>query len=395
VLRTAKALPARQTVIERARGRILARAVAAPMDFPSTSLSAEDGFALRTEDIAAASPMFPVSLILIGESDRPGRRRIPLPAGRTIRVRAFDPLPPGADAVIAAEAAREGESARITVLAAIAAGENVLSRGSEIRRGESLLRRGHELAAEDLGLLATMGLTSVFVYPQPRVGIAFVGTGRVLPGRKPGAGEMTDGNLVMIGAALEAAGAAAGSLGLWPLETRAVVASLKRHAKLADVLVTTGGVSPHGENFLADCLAEAEGKIIVDDIQVTPGRACMLARIGKCLVVTLPGDPRGALVGLHLFVLPMIHRMSGRQEPYIRWEEARLVSPVRNSAEMPRLLPGRMTPAVGGGSTVAPEHERHLGSLRGVLGMNCFILLPPALPTQAAGARVKVARFTP
>lgn len=238
-----------------------------------------------------------------------------------------------------------------------------------------------------------MGVTTVLAYPRPRVGLAFVGAGRVLPGHKPGPGEVTEGNLVTLAAAVEGAGATATSLGIWLLEARGVKAAITRHTRLLDLLVVSGGVSPPGSNFLAECLEEAGGKILIPEILVTPGRACLVATVGRCLVVALPGDPRGTLVGLHLLVLAAIHRMSGWREPYIQWDEARLASPVRNCSDLPRLLPGRIQAAAGGGFAVIPEHERKLGSLLGVAGMNGFILLPPGSPNQVAGARVKIARF--
>jgi molybdopterin molybdotransferase len=179
------------------------------------------------------------------------------------------------------------------------------------------------------------------------------------------------------------------------LKSRQVIAALERHARTLDLLVTTGGVSPHGQDSLAAWIANAGGRIVFSEINVTPGRACLLARLGRCVLVALPGDPRGALVGLHFIVMPILQRMRGRPGPYIHWDEARLASPVRNHADIPRLLPGRVLPAAGGGLTVTPESERRLGSLRGVDGMNGFILLPPSMPPQAAGARVKVARFNP
>src|SRR5437763_1418525 len=152
-------LAAEPVPLGQALGRVLAVDVTAPVDVPSFDRANVDGFAVRAEDTFGATEDQPRLLALTGDVLTPG-----VPWTQTLRpgfattVATGALLPRGADAVVMIEYT-DTVSEGLLVRRPVTPGANVTCAGTDIGRGETVLRRGDVLTSRETGVLAALGLT--------------------------------------------------------------------------------------------------------------------------------------------------------------------------------------------------------------------------------------------
>src|SRR5438105_5756341 len=164
-------LAAEELRLHAALGRVLAADIIAPVDVPSFDRSNVDGFALRAEDTFGATEDRPRRLRLTGEVLLPGAapaRLVSVEQAATIATGAM--VPRGADAVVMVEYT-DTEGADLIVRRPVTPGTNISFAGTDIGRGETVLRRGDVLTARETGVLAALGLSRIEVVRRPRVAI--------------------------------------------------------------------------------------------------------------------------------------------------------------------------------------------------------------------------------
>ncbi|MGP9538740.1 molybdopterin molybdotransferase MoeA [Brachybacterium sp. AOP43-C2-M15] len=312
--------PVLEVPVRAAAGRLLGAAVRSPEDAPALAVSAMDGFAVRREDLVADAPTrLPVAM------DVPARAgAVPaLAAGTAARIMTGAPLPVGADLVVEVEATDAEPRGPVPAEVVLAPGalptrrRHVRDRGEEVARGDLLAQAGDRVGAGLVGLACTLGLETLPVLGAPRVGI--VATGDELVGSAAGRaggdgvpGAVRESNGRMLAAALEAEGCAVEVLrsGDDPAQLEEV---LDEAAADADLVLTTGGIG-HGAYDVVKELLGPHGRDSsrFAHLALRPGGPQGLGVLGggapggRVPVVHLPGTPVGALVGLHLFVRPLL-----------------------------------------------------------------------------------------
>ncbi|MEM3048988.1 MAG: molybdopterin molybdenumtransferase MoeA, partial [Candidatus Bathyarchaeia archaeon] len=177
--------------------RVTASDIAAPVDIPQFNLSAVDGYAVLASDTFGASPANPVILKI--KEPRDGVY-LSLRSGEAAYVSTGSPIPAGSDAVVMLEYTKKIEQDIIEVYKAVSPGEDVSWRGEDVRKGETVLREGVRLKPQDLGMLASMGFTSVNVYRRPVVGIISTGSELVPLGSERRFGRVIDVNSIILSA---------------------------------------------------------------------------------------------------------------------------------------------------------------------------------------------------
>jgi molybdenum cofactor synthesis domain-containing protein len=332
--RVALAPPAAERVLlQRAFGRILACDVAADDDHPACARSAMDGFAI-------AAVRAPNAFRIAGEV-RMGGLAPAIGPDETVRIPTGGALPSGADAVVAVEEVREMQThARIE--RSVEPGENVIEAGSDMRRGERVLRAGERIGAAQLGVLATLGICSVPVRRRPVVAILSTGDELVEPSARPSPGQVRDSNRYAIGAAVEAIGARARGYPRAGDEAGALEAALERALRECDAVAVTGGSSVGERDRLPAAVAAlGDPGIVVHGLRVKPGKPTLLGASGGKPILGLPGNPTSALMMLEAVGVPVIAALMGAQlrRPVCY---ARLAAPVRGRPGWTWYVPVRL-----------------------------------------------------
>lgn len=303
----------RETVpLYAALGRVLADDAVAAIDVPGFDRSNVDGFAVQAADTWGAMEEQVRALALVGETLAPGivpQREVT--PGCATAIATGGMLPRGADAVVMVEHT-DLDGGNVQVRRAATAGENVSYAGTDIARGETVLRAGQVLSSREIGVLAALGLAEVAVWRKPRVAIFSTGNEIVAPGAPLPTGAVYDSNAAIIGAAVEELGGEPVRLGVIPDDEALLSAALAR-GLACDAVVFSGGTSK-GEGDLSYRVVAALGDpgVVAHGVALKPGKPVCLAVTGGKPVVILPGFPTSAVFTFHEFLAPVIRAFAGR-----------------------------------------------------------------------------------
>ncbi|MGW9416887.1 molybdopterin molybdotransferase MoeA [Cellulosimicrobium funkei] len=329
--------PPADTPLEDAVGAVLAGDVVSVLDAPAFDASAMDGYAVRAQDVAGATPSAPVVLSVVGDVAA-GDAGLPgldggLGSGEAVRVMTGAPVPPGADAVVPVERTSTGRftpgaagSGPATVAVHEASRTHVRPRGEDVRRGDVVVAAGTVLTARHVSVAASAGHAAVRVHRAPRVAVLSTGSELVAPGATPGPGQIPDSNSVLLAASAHAAGARVVRRGAVGDSAAALVATLDGlldafDGAPPDLLVSTGGVSAGAFDVVREVLEPAtrtgtpwrdavtDARLVAVGMQ--PGRPQGLGRWRGVPWLALPGNPVSAYVSFELFVRPAVDRLRG------------------------------------------------------------------------------------
>src|SRR5581483_11132777 len=301
-------------------------------DAPAFDRSNVDGFALRAADTVGASDSTPRRLTLNAEVIACGHApALTVAPGTASTIATGGMLPRGADAVVMVEhteLAGESGAPAIAVSRTAPPGQFVSYAGSDIARGETLLRKGTRIGSREIGMLAACGLASVDVVRRPQV--AVLSTGVPL---HPGG--VYDSNGAIIAAAITEAGGEPIVFGIVGDDETALAATLRDALARCDMVVLSGGTSK-GAGDLSHRVVSRLGSpgILVHGVALKPGKPLCLAVTDGKPVAVLPGFPTSAIFTFHAFVAPVIRAFAGLPPEAASEVEARL--PVRISSELGR-----------------------------------------------------------
>ncbi|CDF82341.1 molybdenum cofactor biosynthetic protein A1 [Pseudomonas knackmussii B13] len=309
--RVPAAPPVESVGLDQAMGRVLAEDIRAPADLPAWDNSAMDGYALRAED--ARVPR--TALSLAGSLAAGQSRRKPLQPGQALRIFTGAPLPPGADTVIAQEDCQlDGEW---VVLPAVRQGSHVRRRGEEMRQGDCLLRRGTRLRAQEIGLLASIGLARVPVHRRLRVCLLSSGDELRAPGEALAAGQIHDVNRFSLGALIRGWGMELHDYGVLADTLAASRDALSLAASEWDLLITSGGVSVGERDYLKQAVREL-GELHLWRIAMQPGKPLAFGQVAGKPWLGLPGNPAAAFVTALVLARPFLWAAQGRPESEVQ-----------------------------------------------------------------------------
>ncbi len=303
--------------VEQSAGRILAGPVSADTDVPGFDRSVVDGYALRSADTAGAGDAVPALLRLAGKvAMGAGNHDLSVPEGECAYIPTGGTLPRGTDAVVMVEYTEEANDT-ILVKRPVAHGENVLRRGEDFQKGETVFGAGRRLTPQDAGVLAACGWPLVPVSRKPVVGIISSGNELVPPAMAPEPGEVRDSNAPMIAGWLAEYGCIPRLYGIIKDERAAFEEAIGRALPECDLVILSGGSSKDDRDMTAGVIA-SKGEILVHGIAIAPGKPTIIGRIDQRPVIGLPGHPASAFVVLIAIVRPLIDALLGQETSLLR-----------------------------------------------------------------------------
>ncbi len=322
--------------VHESEGRVLAENIVSNVNIPPYPSALMDGYAVRAQDTIAASEGKPIKLRVIGTLKLGEKREFKVRSGEACYIPTGAFLPSGADAVIKVEDVKvQGDW--ILISKRVKPGEYISQAGEDVRRGETIFRKGHLIRPYDLGILASLRVWEVEVVRRPKVAILSVGD-ELVDYRNPVFDEVKviDSHRLMISQMVKISGAVPYDLGIAPDDPAVIAEKLREGLVKADIILTIGGCSQGPMDFVPDVIDSLGSPgVIVHGVAVKPGRVSGLAVVDGKPIIILPGLPQSTLVGFILFALPIIRRMLGlleRMHPHIdanMKEEIRLTRGIR------------------------------------------------------------------
>jgi putative molybdopterin biosynthesis protein len=330
-------LPAETIALADTLGRVLSADVAAPIDVPPFDRANVDGFALRAADTAGATDAAPRRLTLNGEVLTCGHApALTVAPGSATAIATGGMIPRGADAVVMIEYTELIEAApAIDLRRAAAPGQFISYAGSDIARGETLLRRGAAISSREIGMLAACGFDQVDVVRKLKVAVLSTGDELTALGQPLRPGAVYDSNGAIIAAAVREAGGEPIVFGAFPDDEAVLEAAVRKALGESDLVVLSGGTSK-GAGDLSHRIVSHLGEpgVIVHGVALKPGKPlCLAVAQGKPIVV-LPGFPTSAIFTFHAFVAPVIRAKAGLPLEAAVTVDATV--PVRIASEMGR-----------------------------------------------------------
>ena len=294
-------------------GRILAEDIAATEYVPDFDRSTVDGYAVRARDTFGCSDAIPAILPLQGEVLMGEGAEFDLNAEECVAVPTGGAVPRGADSVVMIEYT-EDYGGEIGISKPTAPGQNMIFRGDDVYPGKVILKKGRVLSSQDIGALAAIGRIHVPVVRPLTVGILSTGDERVPPEVTPGPGQVRDVNGPMLEAMLAAFGVRAVHYGIVIDDEAKLSATVTKAAAECDAVLMSGGSSV-GVKDAACRIIESMGKLLLHGIAIKPGKPTIIGKAGYKPLVGLPGHPVAAYFVTKLFILPLLGRLMGRNQP--------------------------------------------------------------------------------
>jgi putative molybdopterin biosynthesis protein len=371
---------------EHAAGRVLAEPIWASISSPHYHAAAMDGYAVRSESTASASPVVPLDLTV-------PRQASPVDTG--------DPLPPWADAVIPIEnveplhAAEDASiPAAIRIRAAVTPWSHVRPMGEDMVATQLVLPAGHTLRPVDLGAIAASGHATLQVARQPRVAILPTGSELVPLGQPVKPGDILEYNSIALAAQVIGWGAQATRYPITRDDFDQICQRVQEAAQQHDLILLNAGSSAGSEDFSARVVGKL-GALLVHGVAVRPGHPVILGMIGKKTakvpIIGVPGYPVSALLTGEIFVEPLIARWLGRPPLAPLKIKARLTRKVTSPPgddDYMRLAVGRV-----GEQILAAPLSRGAGVISSLVRADGLTVLPRGTQGLPAGSEVEVSLY--
>ena len=376
-------------------GRVLARDITAKTDFPPFDNSSVDGFALQSGDIARARQDSPRSLDVAADIRAGTYSNIPIESGQCARIMTGAPLPPGADAVVMVEDTdfnnREAGSLapqRVTVYKSLQPGENVRRHGMDMHAGDQVLSRGTRLRAQEVGLLAMLGLSEAPVYRAPKVALLSSGDELLPVEAALTPGKIHDANSYILAALSESAGVEIIRLGVASDTEADVRIRLKRAVEeKADVIISSAGVSVGAFDYIKT-VVESDGELDFWKVNMRPGKPLAFGKYHGIPFFGLPGNPVSAFVGFEVFVRPALEKLSGQAARPHRYQKARLAEPIESDGRE-SFLRAIVTEEQGQLTARLTGHQGS-GNLLSLVQANALLIVPSGVKSLPANSEAQI-----
>ena len=372
--------------VKNAGGYILAEDIHAELDNPPFPRTPVDGYAVRAEDLQGASKDTPVSLKVVGciYAGEDGQAK-KIGPGEAIRIMTGGPFPQGSNCAVKQEDTDYGED-NVLIYKEHKVFDNYCCQGEDYKKDSLLLKEGDPITFAEQGILSATGRTTVKVFKKPVVHLITTGGEVCAPGTALLPGKIYDSNGMMVASRLR-------ELGIEPASVRHVADSeeimgleLKEACKSADIIITTGGVSVGKKDILHEALKIAGAEKIFWKIAIQPGTPSIFSVCNQTLIISLSGNPFGAMANLELLVRPLLHKMTGDDRYVMEKREGVL------KEAFPKKSKGRrfVRAIYKRGEVTFPEGIYSSGAIGTLRGCNCLLDISAGTPPMEAGEKVVV-----
>lgn len=384
IRQTVRPLPAENSTLKNALGLITAAPVAAPMDQPPFPRSPYDGYALRAEDTQGASAETPAMLRVVGRSFAGRPAGVAVGKNEAVRIMTGGVIPAGADCVLMQEKTDYGEE-QVRIFQSLAPYDNYCRRGEDYRAGETLIAAGTRVTAAVHAVAASAGCTALPVYPRPWTAVLSTGDELAVPGKALAEGQIYNSNNAYLSARLTELGVPTLDLKHVDDELDKIAGAIADAARLAKLVITTGGVSVGEKDLVPGALERLGAEIVFHGVEMKPGMPAAFAFLGGTPVLALSGNPFAAAVNFEVLGRAVLACLASDRGLAPELRQAVLAEDYPKRGKVPRFA--RATVENG---LVRIPGEQGNGQLRSLIGSNCLAELPAGEEPFKAGTTVNI-----
>lgn len=369
--------------LENAHSKILAEDIIAEINVPPFSRAVMDGYAVRAEDTYASGENEPVRLRKLGNIPAGSSSKFVVSAGETVEIATGAPIPEGADSVVMVEYSSE-EDDTVLIYRPVTIGENIMKAGSDILKGERVLRTGKKIGTREIGVLASVGKNKVPVR-KLQIGVISTGDELVCPGEKLDAGQIYDVNSYTLHTGIKELGAFPLPYGIVKDDEAVMKKLLETAASECDLILASGSTSSGAGDILYQLIDDL-GETLAHGISIKPGKPVVIGVIKGVPIIGLPGNPTSALMIFNEFVAPLIKKALGTDSGFKKVEKGIMGIEFRSEGRQ-QLLP------VGLIRGIVYPADKGSGAITSLSGADGFIEIPSSTEFIEAGTPVDVVLF--
>ena len=372
VLKQVSVLSSERVKLLSSLGRVLSENIYSDFDIPGFNRAAMDGYAVVAKDTVHACSDRPVTLKVIDEVPAGFKVKSAISSGKAIRIMTGAVLPEGADAVVMVEYT-EARGDKVMVFRSVKKGENVSFSGEDVKKGELVLSRGTLIRPQEVGMLAALGKTEVYVTRKPKVAIISTGDELIEPGKTLEKGKIYDSNSFSLFSQVLKCGADPERIGIVPDDKDELLHKVKMGLS-SNILLLSGGVSEGKYDLVKEVLMEVGVKPLFWKVAVKPGKPTFFGIKERTLVFGLPGYPVSSMMNFENLVKPAIFKMLGR-EGYKRIKiRAVLKGEIKNSSGRKNFIRVRLIEE-NGRYLAIPAPSQKSGVLKSMVWANAVVVL--------------------
>lgn len=373
-------------------GRTAAEAVVAVVDNPLSDVSLKDGFAVKSGDVAQASPQRAVRLRVIGSVFAGSQFEGEVSSGNAVKICSGSPVPRGADAVVSGEFCQEVFS-DVYIRADAESGRNILHAGEEVEAGSIIAGKGKVLLPGGIGLMAAAGVHRVKVYRKPVVAIVAVGDEVVLPGGQLSPGQLYASNIATMGAWLTSFGVP-GNMSVVGDNEAAIRKELLVLLPEVDVIITSGGAWGSERDLVVGVLDGLGWCKLFHHVRMGPGKGIAFGIWQNKPVFCLPGGPASNEMAFLQFALPGIMRICGQSRNPFQTVRARLTKRLKSRhPAWTEFRDARLSRDAEGGYIATPHRSK--SSLQSIASATCLVCIPERVECLDEGEIIDVQVLIP
>lgn len=323
--------------IPKSLGMVLSEDIFSPINYPPFDQSAMDGFAVFYSDILEKK-----EIEVIGEAPAGNPFKDKISYGQSVRIFTGGKIPDGTDAVVMQENVSIERGKLFYEDSNLANGANIRKKGSQIKKGDLVLRKATILNPGAIGFLAGLGIVSIKVFPKPKVSVIVTGSELQKPGQSLINGQIYESNSFALVSALETIDIFPQSVSIIADDEQSIKNSLQSALKSSDVILLSGGISVGKYDFVGKCLHELQVKNIFYKISQKPGKPIFFGKKDNCLVFGLPGNPASALSCFYEYALPALKIMQGQSEIFLPKRNLPVLSSYNKKEGLSLFLKGKI-----------------------------------------------------
>jgi molybdopterin molybdotransferase len=278
--------------------------------------------------------------------------------------------------------------ASVTIFEPFTPDSNIAHAGEDIKSGQTVAGRGSVIEPPLIGIFAALGIKSVDVIRRPTVAICSLGSELIEAEEPLLPGKIRNSNLHTFSSYLKADGLTPLEFGIMPDDAGRIADVIKQGVSLADVFITTGGVSVGDYDFVCSALKSVGAEILFWKMDIKPGASILVSKVDGKLVLSLSGNPAAAAIGYKLIGVPCLRKMMGYINPGPALFKLKLLDPVKKPSPRMRVLPGALK-IVDGEAHFKQHGVKGNGVLSSMIGCDLLGVIPAGSPPLAAGDTIE------
>jgi molybdopterin molybdotransferase len=370
-----------------ALGRVIGEDIYAGRAIPPKDNSAMDGYALRAGDARGASEETPAILEVVEDIPAGSIPEKRIGPGKAARIMTGAPIPEGADTVVRMEDTRK-ENGRVMIFVGAEVGQDIRRAGEDVHPGEKVIPRGEIIRPAEIGMLASLGRSFVFVHQRPIIAVVATGDELTDIDEPQSSWKIVSSNSYSLAALVLDCGAVPLQIGIAKDRREDLILKF-RAAMRADLIVSSGGVSVGDYDLVKEVMKEKGNRVQFWQVAMKPGRPLAFGALGEVPVVGLPGNPVSSMVSFEQFIRPAILKMMGHVNLFRRTVQARLGEDIAKKPGIRHFIRAKIQ-RDGDLYTVVTTGDQGSGILKSMVRANGLIILPEEVTTVQAGGMVTV-----